>query len=405
MKLKSSEPFWLVKNGLLASYPSLREDKKVDILIVGGGITGSLIAHQCMEDGFETMLIDKREVANGSTSATTAMLQYEIDTPLYKLIRQIGEKGAVESYWACYKAIDTLGNIARQVTSDSGFKKKDSLYFAAFKKDVPGLIREFDARKAHGLPVEWLPAADILKRYRTDHTQGGILSHQGGSMDAFRFTHDVLAYNSNRGLAIYDKTDIEKVKYNNHGVQVLTQYGNIISARRIIYCNGYESVQLIKDNFVRLLSTYAIVGECFEGDQSELKDLLIWNTADPYIYMRTTDDNRILIGGGDEPFLDTTRRDALLDQKRIYLEKQLLKLLPADDFRRDFRTDFVWAGTFGETKDGLPYIGKHPDFPAAYFVLGFGGNGITFSVMGMEMVSCMLKGKKHPLEPYFSFRR
>ena len=70
-----------------------------------------------------------------------------------------------------------------------------------------------------------------------------------------------------------------------------------------------------------------------------------------------------------------------------------------------FQTDFVWAGTFGETKDGLPYIGEHPNFPGAYFVLGFGGNGITFSVIGMELVADMLKNKKHPLSDTFKFRR
>jgi glycine/D-amino acid oxidase-like deaminating enzyme len=40
---------------------------------------------------------------------------------------------------------------------------------------------------------------------------------------------------------------------------------------------------------------------------------------------------------------------------------------------------------------------QHPNFPSAYFVLGFGGNGITFSVIGMELVSEMLKNKTHPL--------
>ena len=71
----------------------------------------------------------------------------------------------------------------------------------------------------------------------------------------------------------------------------------------------------------------------------------------------------------------------------------------------EFRTDFAWAGTFGETKDGLPYIGEHPDFPSAYFVLGFGGNGITFSVTGMEMVSKYLKGEAKKKKKWFRFRR
>jgi heterodisulfide reductase subunit A-like polyferredoxin len=96
MDLKSNEPFWLLKNGLIASYPSLQSDQQCDVLIVGGGITGSLIAHQMIEDGYDTILIDKRELCNGSTSATTSMLQYEIDVPLYQLIRQIGRKGLLQ---------------------------------------------------------------------------------------------------------------------------------------------------------------------------------------------------------------------------------------------------------------------------------------------------------------------
>src|SRR5690554_1411764 len=56
MKLKSNEPFFLLKNGLKHSYPSVYEDLKTDILIVGCGITGSLIAHQCMEDGWDTLM-------------------------------------------------------------------------------------------------------------------------------------------------------------------------------------------------------------------------------------------------------------------------------------------------------------------------------------------------------------
>lgn len=101
MKLRSSEPFWLEKNGILNSYPSLRKNMETEILIVGGGITGSLIAHQCMEDGYKTVLLDKREISHGSTSATTSMLQYEIDVPLFKLIKKIGAEGAVANYRAC----------------------------------------------------------------------------------------------------------------------------------------------------------------------------------------------------------------------------------------------------------------------------------------------------------------
>lgn len=401
MDLTSSEPFWLVKNGLLQSYPSLMNDLETDILIVGGGITGSLMAHQCINDGYKTVLIDRREIANGSTSATTSMLQYEIDVPLFKLTDMIGEEGARANYWACFESIDTLKNIVKTIKSDCGFEKKESLYFAAFKKDLPMLQKEFEARRAAGLSVTWLTQEDIQKKYKLKQAFGGILSKQGGSLDAFKFTHDLLQYNYKRGLNIFDKTDIKTTDYKSKGVTLTTEYGNTIKAKTVIYCNGYESTELIKDNFVKLLSTYAIVGECQDKEPKHIANTLFWNTAEPYIYMRTTADHRILIGGEDEDFVDDEKRDSLICDKQRILQKKINRLLPDTNFR----ADFAWAGTFGETKDGLPYIGPHPDFPSCYFVLGFGGNGITFSAIGAEVISKMLKKEKHPLTEYYRFRR
>lgn len=401
MKLRSNEPFWLVKNGLLGSYPSLDRDIETEVLIVGSGITGSLIAHRCLDEGYQTTLIDRREIAHGSSSATTSMLQYEIDTPLFELIEMIGEKAAVESYWACFNSIDDLGKISKKIKSTCGFKQKESVYMAALKKDVPWLTKEFQAREKHGFPVSWLEPAEIEEKFGMMGTFGGILSAQGGSIDAFCLAHELLQYNQKRGLAIYDKTDLVTNEHTKSGARFMTEYGNVIKAKKVIYCTGFESVEMIKDKFVDLISTYAIVGEISEDDHSHLSETLFWNTADPYIYMRTTDDNRILIGGEDEEFVDPAKRDSLITEKSAKLEKRLKKLVPG----LKFRTDFAWAGTFGETKDGLPYIGEHPNFPSAYFVLGFGGNGITFSVIGMDMVAAMLKGETHPLENSFRFRR
>ena len=90
--------------------------------------------------------------------------------------------------------------------------------------------------------------------------------------------------------------------------------------------------------------------------------------------------------------------DSKIEQKLLKSFEKYLPYIP-------FHSDFAWAGTFGETKGGLPYIGEHKDFKNSYFVLGFGGNGITFSVMGMEMVSDWMKGKKHSLSEWFKFGR
>ena len=401
MDLKSNEPFWLVKNGILNSYPSLKETVECEVLVIGGGITGSLIAHQMVKDGYETVLIDRREIGNGSTSATTSMLQYEIDVPLYELIDQIGEEGAVKAYKACSQSIEDLDKITQELNSEAGFERKESLYYASKKKDVSWLKKEFEARKNAGFNIKWIEKEEILERYEFENTFGGILSSQGASVDAFHLAHELLAFNSKKGLRVYDKTEMDSVEVKKGFNLVTTKTRQKIKAQKIIYAIGYESALLIKEKFVDLKSTFAMVSEIDEKGSEKLNNTLFWNTSDPYLYMRTTSDGRVLIGGGDEDFRDPEKRDAMLDKKEKEILGDLKDLLP----NYHFYTDFTWAGTFGETKDGLPYIGEHKDFPNSYFVLGFGGNGITFSVTGMEMASAFLKNKNHPLTEYFKFGR
>ncbi|WBX98419.1 NAD(P)/FAD-dependent oxidoreductase [Chryseobacterium gambrini] len=401
MDLKSNEPFWLLKNGLISSYPSLKSNEECDVLIIGGGITGSLAAHQMMSEGYKTILIDQRELCNGSTSATTSMLQYEIDVPLFELIEKIGKKGAVASYKACSDSIDKLEKLTGEIKSNSGFKRKKSLYYASKKKDVVWLKKEFNARKDAGFKVKWLESDEVSKQFGFKNTYGGIVSEQGASIDAFKFAHELFKLNVKKGLQIFDKTEMTGVEYFKGYNLITADSGFQIRAKKIIYCIGYESKNLIKENFVSLKSTYALVSEIDPKKFKNISNTLVWNTNEPYMYMRTTDDGRLLIGGGDEDFYDAKKRDSLLDKKEKEILKTLKKIKP--DYH--FYTDFVWAGTFGETKDGLPYIGEHQDFKNSYFILGFGGNGITFSVTGMEMVSQFMKGKKHLLSKYFKFGR
>ncbi|WP_316840886.1 FAD-binding oxidoreductase [Pedobacter gandavensis] len=400
MNIRSNEPFWLVKNGLLHTYPSLQENISCEVLVLGSGITGALMAHAMIKEGYDTVLIDKREIANGSSSATTSMLQYEIDVPLYKLSEMIGAQGAIASYKACRDAIYTLKDLVAEIDSPCGFERKDSLYFASKGKELSWLKKEFEARKMAGFEVLWLEKKEIKERYGI-LAEGGILSEDGGSVDAFCLAHDLLHYNAKKGLRVFDKTAMKKLKYEKDRVLVELESGRQISTGKVIHCTGYESQAMLPEKIVSLKSTYAMVSEKDNTLSPELENTLFWNTDTPYLYMRTTADGRLLVGGEDENFKNPKLRDALIGRKRDRLIKVLKRYLPD----HQFVDDFCWCGTFGETKDGLPYIGVHPKFPNSYFVLGFGGNGITFSVAGMDIIPEMMKGRPGLLSHYFRFGR
>lgn len=399
MNLHSPNPYWLLRHGIINSYPSLQKDIKTDIAIIGAGISGALLANELSKTGQKVIVLDRRHAGTGSTAASTALLQYEIDTPLHKLIEMVGEKNAVKSYLLCKDAIDEVENICTKLNNDGLFVRKPSLQYASYKKDEADLRKEYQLRKKAGIAIQWLEEKDIDDKFGFKRS-AAVLSKDGAEADAYRITHKLLWNCIKKGVEVYDNTEVVSIRHEKKGV-VLSTAGNKIHAKKLFIACGYESQKYIPFSVQILHSTYAIASEPFEIKDFWYKNALIWETATPYLYMRTTDDSRIIIGGKDVPFTNPKRRDGILPVKARELEKSFKKLFPAIPFK----TDFKWTGNFAGTKDGLPYIGSIPQCPHTYFALGFGGNGITFSVIAARLLREVTEGKKNADLDIFSFSR
>ena len=202
-------------------------------------------------------------------------------------------------------------------------------------------------------------------------------------------------------MRIYDHTTVDDIQYEESGVLLRTEDGYEVKAKKIVFCSGFETLQMFKKKYAEIVTTFACVSEQNFNFFDMLEDTLIWNTANPYIYMRTTDDKRLLVGGEDIKYKYGPISEKIKNRKSTKLKNKLKKLFPD----MNFIEDYVWAGAFGVTKDGLPFIGTHPDFKNAIFVLGLGGNGITFSVQGMDLVLKVLAGCTDNLLHYYRFDR
>src|SRR5688500_14610771 len=141
MDLKSGHPFWAVKNGLLQAFPPLREDRRCDVAVVGGGITGALIADALAARGHDVTVVEQREIGWGSTAASTALVQYEIDTYLFELADRYGDAEANLAYRACAEAIGLLEDTVRDL-GVVGFARNDSLYYASRRRHARQLDRK-----------------------------------------------------------------------------------------------------------------------------------------------------------------------------------------------------------------------------------------------------------------------
>jgi glycine/D-amino acid oxidase-like deaminating enzyme len=128
---------------------------------------------------------------------------------------------------------------------------------------------------------------------------------------------------------------------------------------------------------------------------------MIWEAADPYLYIRTTPAGEVICGGEDEEIADDKIRDSLIEEKTKTLSQKLGKLLPMIDPE----PVNAWAGSFGDSPVGTPTIGRIPGMANCYTAMGYGGNGITFSMMAAQMLRSMITGTGDPDSDLVSFYR
>jgi glycine/D-amino acid oxidase-like deaminating enzyme len=401
MDLTSGAPFWIVRDGLLGTYPRLKRNLRCDVAVIGGGITGALVAYRFAREGIRVVLVERREVGYGSTGATTALIQYEIDTHLCDLIDLVGEAHAVRSYQLCQDAVSGIGGLAAEGDDNCGHQLKKSLYLASRPRDRRILEEECGVRRRAGIDVDFLSSRDIQERFSFQRP-AALLSHLAGEIDAFRLTHKLIATAARFGLEAYDRTDVSAIETHRDGVELQTADGCRIQARKVVFATGYETPEYLDKKIVKLTSTFALATaplESFEGWGEER--CLIWEAARPYFYARTTGDGRAIMGGADKPFATAHREEKLVTLQTGKLKAQFTRLFPSIPFD----VDWTWAGTFGETKDGLPYIGTVPRFPHGYFALGYGGNGITFGYIAAGLLLDLFLQRRNPDLEIFRFDR
>lgn len=400
MDLRSGQSYWPLKNGLLATYPTLANDERCEIAVIGGGITGALVAYYLSEAGVDVVAVEKRDVGMGSTAASTGLLMYEIDTELVDLIKRVGEEHAVRSYRAGLEAVQEIGRLVHALGDACGYQEQETLYFASKKAGVEKLHQEFLCRQHFGFDVRYLEAPAIRSQFALD-VSAAILSRGDARVDPYRLTHRLLAAAAHKGARVYDRTTVTRLQQRRGGVVLETEGGSRVQAKRVVFATGYETQAYLRQRVERLHSSYVVISEPIADRGGLPENCLIWETARPYFYLRGTEDGRIIIGGQDTPYGTDHARDRMIKGRVRALERRLQRMVPALRWQRAY----AWAGTFGESKNGLPYVGETPECPHAYFALAYGGNGITFGAIGARIITDLYLGRPNADAALFGFDR
>lgn len=378
--LRTGRPIWSAHRRPSIPTHALTRDIKTDIAIVGAGITGALIAETMTEAGLSVVIVDRRGPVEGSTAASTAMLQYELDTPLHLMAERIGRDHAERLWRRSRQAVDALRERTERLGIDADAATRGSIYLDGNILDAKGLAREADARRRAGFEVELLGPRAVEERYgiRRRHA---IIGFGNYSADPRRLAAGYLNAAIARGARLYTPVEVVAVAPQPASVRLYSQNGASIEARHIIFATGYEMLKDIPRKGNKIISSWSIATRP-QPRAIWPTAALIWEAADPYLYIRTTSRGEIICGGEDEEITDSGARDAKLDEKARTLSRKLSALLPGIDAE----PAFAWAGSFGTSPVGSPTVGRIPKMPNCYAAMGYGGNGITFAMMAAQML-------------------
>ncbi len=362
-----------------------------DVAVVGAGVSGALVALALTNAGHDVVIVDRRSPGSGSTAASTAMIQFELDVPLRELSDKIGASKARRAYRRSLQAVADLSDLISKNKLACDWRDREAVYLAGNELGPVALRREAAARKSAGLPSSYITAQNLFDA--TGIERGGAIISQGaGELNPAKLTAAALLSAKKRGCRIYSGHTISRVEGAGKGVVLATSDGDEIQCSKAIFTTGYETVEGMPKAKFDITSSWAIATRPVDAKQLWPGRSLIWEASDPYLYVRTTPDNRVIAGGEDSSLKNPNRRDRAITAKSEKLLNALNQLLPG----RGFELDYAWAGAFAVSPSGLPIICTIEGQPNCMAVLGCGGNGITFSMIASQIVESWVNGARDP---------
>lgn len=192
------------------------------------------------------------------------------------------------------------------------------------------------------------------------------------------------------GAKVYENTEVVKLIYHDDYIDVITEFGYKVKAKKVIVATGYNTKLFTDRKFATKTTTFNIVTKPVSNFTGWEGNTLIRDNSDPYNYLRTTKDNRIIIGGEDIDIIEGID-ESLAKQKYDILECRLKSMFK--DIK-DIEIEFKYCGVFASTPDNLGFVGPDDkNNKNLWYLLGYRANGILFAILGAMMLTELYDGK------------
>lgn len=383
------------------NYPPLRGEHQRDVVIIGAGLTGVATAYACAVAGLKPLVLDAGRIGSGITGRTAGLLLPE-PGPAFRDVQQAhGLRTARTIFDSWRRASLEAAALLRRLSVQCALEPLDS---ATVGGDEKTLRREFDAREAAGLPVRWLTNRQVRPSLQLD-AAAAMRTGDAFGIDPYRACLGLSVAARKRGAKFAEQTAVKKVTFGRHGVEVIGD-DLVVTATTAIVTTGTATAEFkpLRRHFARRERYLVATEPVPAGIRKQVmpRAVTLGDMHEPRHRLRWTADNRLLVTGADQNETPPRNRPGILVQRTGQLMYELLTMYPAIS---GLRPEFGWELSYGQTADGLMYIGPHRNYPHHLFALGGSGDSVTGAFLAAKMLARAASGSPAKGDEVFGWTR
>ena len=350
-------------------YEPLRGDIKVDVAIIGAGITGLTAAVLLKERGKSVAVIEKDRIAVGESGFTTAHLTEAVDARYHSLQRSFSKDDARLVAEASRASIEQIRQLIERYGIECRFRRVPGYLYTEKRSFVAEVKKEVAAGKEVGLDVSWTEEIPLPFL-----TRGACRFENQAQFHPREYLAALAAQVPGGGSHLFERSAVTEIR---DGV-VWTESGRVMADVVFMATNvpidGWTPIHIKASPY----RTYAIAYEA----QGEHPEGLFWDTADPYHYTRWQDTNEgtfMIVGGEDHKVGQEDDTEGCFARLEQYVQEHF----------GPQKMRYRWSGQVIEPHDGLPFIGGNGK---NYISTGYAGQGMTFGTFGGMLVADLITG-------------
>lgn len=367
---------------------------KVDVAVVGGGMTGCSAALHLAERGYKVTLLEANRIGWGASGRSGGQILNGFGTEMAVLEKALGTQGARQAWEMSREAVRLTTSLIEkhQIPCDFKWGAIDAAvkprHMRAFREYVSVMREKYDY-DAH----EWLDRQALRERVQSDAYIGGVRDPNGGHLHPLNYTLGVARAAQNAGADLHEGSPVVKLEHGNK-VHLTTHKGSIEADFAVLAGNAYLGGDLepALRGKIMPIGNYIVATEPLTDEQVANTlpgDDAVADANFVLDYYHLSGDHRMLYGGqvsyGNKPPRNLRNK----------MVEKLARLFPA---LTGVGIDYQWGGSVGITMNRAPHMGRIGS--NIYFSHGYSGHGMALTGLAGKLMAEAIAGQTERFDLY-----